>query len=235
MRDHLESFIASGGNVAFFSGNTAFWQVRSEGMGRALVCHKQDYREDPFYRSGRHDLLATMWCHRLVKRPENHLTGVSWAYGGYRRFFEHFVDGVGAYTIHRPDHWIFAGTGLERGDLLGEKHAIVSYECDGCQFELKNGLPVPTHRDGTPETFEILGSALAALSTRDNSIGIVTDALYGEGTGVKHPQPGAAVLGSYTRGGTVVTSGCTNWPHGLRGGDETVELITRNILDRLSV
>jgi len=53
-------------------------------------------------------------------------------------------------------------------------------------------------------------------------------------SGRSHPQPGAAVLGSYTRGGTVVTSGCTNWPHGLCGGDETVERITRNILDRLS-
>ncbi len=29
MRDHLEAFIAAGGNVAFFSGNTCFWQVRS--------------------------------------------------------------------------------------------------------------------------------------------------------------------------------------------------------------
>lgn len=234
MRDHLETFIAEGGNVAFFSGNTAFWQVRSESMGRALVCWKQDYTEDPFHRSGRHGLLATMWCHRLVGRPENQLTGVGWAYGGYHRFFEQFPDGAGGYTIHRPEHWIFEGTGLKRGDLLGTKHSIVGYECDGCQFEMKNGVPVPTHRDGTPETFEILGTAPAGLSIQDDSIGIVADGLYDEGSGRSHPQPGAAVLGSYTRGGTVVTSGCTNWPHGLRGGDEIVERITRNILDRLS-
>ena len=30
MRDTVESFIAGGGNVAFFSGNTALWQVRME-------------------------------------------------------------------------------------------------------------------------------------------------------------------------------------------------------------
>ncbi len=30
MRDHLEEFIGRGGNVAFFSGNTCCWQVRSE-------------------------------------------------------------------------------------------------------------------------------------------------------------------------------------------------------------
>ena len=41
---------------------------------------------------------------------------------------------------------------------MGAQHAVVGYECDGCQFEMKNGVPVPTLRDGTPETFEILGT-----------------------------------------------------------------------------
>ena len=44
------------------------------------------------------------------------------------------------------------------------------------------------------------------------------------------------MLGSYTSpgGGTVVTSGSTDWAHGLAGRDQQVEQITRNILDRLS-
>ncbi len=29
MRDKIEAFIATGGNVAFFSGKTCFWQVRN--------------------------------------------------------------------------------------------------------------------------------------------------------------------------------------------------------------
>jgi hypothetical protein len=46
---------------------------------------------------------------------------------------------------------------------------------------------------------------------------------------------GQAMLGTYTSpgGGTVVTSGSTDWAHGLAGRDEQVEQITRNILDRL--
>jgi hypothetical protein len=234
MRDHLEAFIAAGGNVAFFSGNTCFWQVRSEDGGQALVSYKQFFEKDPVYRGEDHRLLSGMWSHRLIKRPENQLTGVSFAYGGYHRFFEQFVDGAGAYTVHRPDHWMFTGTGLKRGDLLGGKHKVVGYECDGCEFTLKNGLPVPTHRDGAPESFEILGTTPAGLSVRDNSIGWVETALYGEKSKKRHPQPGAAVLGCYTRGGTVVTTGCTEWPNGLRGKDPAVERITRNILDRLS-
>ena len=47
---------------------------------------------------------------------------------------------------------------------------------------------------------------------------------------------GHAVLGTYTSkgGGTGVTSGSTDWAHGLAGRDPQIEQITRNILDRLS-
>ena len=234
MRDHLEAFVAAGGNVAFFSGNTAYWQVRSEDKGRALVGWKDAYKQDPVYGSGDHRLLTTLWCSRLINRPENQLTGVSFAYGGYHRYFDQFPDGAGAYTIHRPEHWIFAGTGLERGDLLGAQGKIVFYECDGCEFEQEDGLPVPTHRDGTPDTFEILGTTPAGLTRFDGSIDFVSEAVYGEGSDKKLPYPGAAVLGIYTRGGTVITCGCTDWVNGLRGKDEAVERTTSNILDRLS-
>src|SRR5262249_27921429 len=125
MRDHLEAFIASGGNVAFFSGNACFWQVRSADGGRALVGWKQDYQGDPLYAGGDHPLLSPMGSNRLVKRPENQLTGVSFAYGGYHRFFEQYPDGPGAYTVHRPDHWVFAGTGLKQRDLLGANDQVV--------------------------------------------------------------------------------------------------------------
>ena len=43
------------------------------------------------------------------------------------------------------------------------------------------------------------------------------------------------MLGSYTSpgGGTVITSGSTDWAHGLAGRDAQIEKITSNILDRL--
>jgi len=233
MRDHLEKFIAGGGNVAFFSGNTCFWQVRSEADGRALVSWKMDFDQDPVYKADDRRLLSGMWSNRLVKRPENTLTGVSFSWGGYHRFFEH--KGDGCYTVHRPDHWAFAGTGLKRGDRLGARDKVVGYECDGCRFTLKGGLPVPTHEDGTPETFEILGTAPAGLSVKgDQSLLWVSEAVYGKGTKRRVPQPGAAVLGVYTRGGTAFTTGCTEWVRGLEGRDRAVERVTRNVLDRLS-
>jgi hypothetical protein len=134
------------------------------------------------------------------------------------------MDGPGSFEVHRPDHWIFEGTKLERGERFGAADSIVGYECDGCELESKDGLPVPTHRDGTPESFVVLGTCPARWAPDDS---VWYDRF-------PKDRVGAAVLGSYTRGGTVVTAGTTDWAHGLRGSDPIVERITRNVLDRLS-
>lgn len=224
MRDHLEAYIAAGGNVAFFSGNTCCWQVRSEENGRALTCWKQGYVFDPLFRTSDHKLLSTLWGHHLVQRPENELTGVGFLWGGYHRSHGQFMEGPGSYQVHRPDHWILAGTNLKQNDRFGGKDTIVGYECDGCEMVWKDGLPFPTHRDGTPETFTIIGTCPARWAPGDSY-------WYDQ---FPKDRVGAAVMGVYTKGGTVFTSGSTDWAHGLRGGDATVMQITRNILDKLS-
>lgn len=224
MRDHLESFIAAGGNVAFFSGNTCCWQVRMEEVDKALVCWKQRFVMDPIYVTGPHAQLSTLWSHHLVNRPENQLTGVGFLWGGYHRSHGQLMDGSGGYTVHRPEHWMFEGTNLNANDLLGAKDTIVGYECDGCEMEWKDGLPFPTHRDGTPSGFEILATAPAIWHP--------DDAYFYDR--FEKGRKGASVFGTYVRGGTVVTVGSTDWAHGLRGNDKAVEQITRNILTRLS-
>jgi hypothetical protein len=224
MRDNLEQFIAEGGNVAFFSGNTCCWQVRSEDEGRALTCWKQWYNVDPLFRQGDHRLLSTAWSHHLVERPENQLTGVGFLWGGYHRSHGQFMDGPASFIVHRPDHWLFEGTDLKQGDRFGGSDTIVGYECDGCEMTWKDGLPFPTHQDGTPQSFTILGTCPARWAPGDS--------LWYD----RFPKDriGAAVLGVYTQGGTVVTAGTTDWAHGLRGNDPVVDRITRNILNRLS-
>lgn len=225
MRDHLEKFIAGGGNVAFFSGNVCCWQVRSEDGGQALTSWKQNYHWDPVYGArGNYGTLSTLWSHYLVKRPENQLTGVGFLWGGYHKSHGQLMDASGAFKVQRPEHWIFAGTGLKRGEEFGGKDTIVGYECDGCELEWKDGLPYPTHRDGTPETFEVLGTAPAQWHQDDCQ-------WYDQW---ENGRKGHAVLGVYTRGGTVFTCGSTDWAHGLRGSDPSVEQITRNVLERLA-
>lgn len=224
MRDHLESFITAGGNVAFFSGNSVCWQVRTEDYGKALTSWKQWYNMDPVFQTGQYDTLSTLWSHHLIGRPENELTGVGFLFGGYHKSHGQFMDGSGAYTVHRPEHWILEETGLEKDQEFGGKNTIVGYECDGCEMVWVDGLPEPTHRDGTPENFVIVATAPARWHPDDAE-------WYDQW---EKGRTGAAVIGTYTRGGTVVTVGSTDWAHGLKGDDPVVEKITRNVIERLS-
>ena len=194
--------------------------------------------------------LTSIWSDHLIGRPENHMTGVSFTRGGYHRIGKRATRGAGGYTIHRPEHWIFDGTGLDYGDVLGADAVVVGYECDGCDFTYRDGLPYPTYTDGTPDGFQILGTAPAAHFTRTTSsrppapdepaeIEFIASRLFGrsEPESVARIAHGHAVLGSYVspHGGVVVTSGSTEWAHGLAGRDPAIERITRNVFDRLAL
>jgi hypothetical protein len=87
---------------------------------------------------------------------------------------------------------------------------------------MEGGLPVPVGSHGTPKDFTILSTGSARWHPDDS----VWYERWENG------REGAAVMGVYTRGGTVFTAGTTDWPHGLKG-DEQVVRITRNVLDRL--
>ncbi len=254
MRDTVEAFIGRGGHAAFFSGNTAFWQVRledhtEEGPAATMVGYKGFFKQDPVFGTDRLSELTSIWSDHLIERPENHMTGVSFARGGYHRIGKRATAGAGGYTVHRPDHWIFEGTGVGYGDVLGAAATTVGYECDGCDFTYRDGLPYPTGVDGTPAGFEILGTAPAAHFTRDTAtrppapnepseVEFIASRLFGgsrSAEDVERIAHGHAVLGTYTSaaGGVVITSGSTDWAHGLAGRDPQVERITANILDRL--
>lgn len=224
MRDSLEAWIAKGGNVAFFSGNTCCWQVRTEDEGRAFTCWKQNYHLDPVFQTRDFKTLSTAWSHHLVKRPENQLTGVGFLFGGYRKSHGQFMDEPAEYEVHRPDHWLFAGTDLKQGAKFGGKDTIVGYECDGCELEWKDGLPFPTFKDGTPKSFEVLATCPVRWHP--------DDAEWYEKWEIG--RTGAACLGTYTNGGTVFTAATTDWSHGSQGNDAHVVRITKNVLERLT-
>lgn len=227
MRDNIERFISTGGNLVFFGGNSLTWQVRFESDGREMVSWKDAYREDPLYNpDGNSPLLSTLWSHPLVNRPENQLVGAGMMFGGMHRSNGQYMDGSGAFTVYQPDHWVFAGTGLKQGEQFGARHSIVGYECDGCEHTFVNGRPVPTGRDGTPEDFLILALAPASWAPDEWH----WDERWESG------RTGNACMGIHgvPAGGTVFTAATTDWAHGLKGEDPIVEIITRNVLDRFS-
>lgn len=248
MRDSVEAYIEAGGNVAFLSGNTAFWQVRIEQTGTAMAAYKYNFERDPVYGTEREHEVTSIWSDSAVGRPENQMTGVSFCRGGYARVSARVPEGTGGYTVHRPDHWLLDGTGLSYGDVLGAESVIVGYEADGCDFTYRDGLPYPTGSDGTPTNFEIIATSPVAPLDREAVPRPIPDDQLSEiefiawrMLGDKRPETqariahGHCVMGTFTRGaGTVVTVGCTEWANGLRGRSPRVEQVTRNIVTKLA-
>ncbi len=219
MRDAVEEFVRRGGNVAFFAGNTCWWQIRLEDGGRTMVCHRDAVSDPAASGSASIDprLTTVEWSAAPVNRPENTLTGVSFRLGAgawgphMPRMLEE------SYTTRFAAHWVFEGTGLTDGDKFGQ--GCLGYETDAAEFEEVAagegaGVPRVTGRDGTPPSFVVLATAdLRHWSS------------YGQG--------GMATMGVFTSGlGTVFTAATVNWGNGL--DDPVVDRITRNVIDRLS-
>lgn len=246
MRDAVEGFVAAGGNVAFLSGNTAYWQVRLEREHTTMAAFKHRYREDPVFGTEREQRTTTMWADPITGRPEAEMTGVSFTRGGYHRVHLSAPRGAGGYEVHRAGHWLLEGTDLQRGDLFGTEHSVVGYECDGCELRYVDGLPTAVPSGGTPASFEVVATAPATAFDRFSTpLPVVEGSEYelefharrllgdDSSESCDRLRHGHAVLGSWTHdsGGTVVTVGCTDWVHGLE--DPTVARITRNVIDRL--
>ncbi|NRQ32588.1 hypothetical protein HII36_12165 [Nonomuraea sp. NN258] len=206
MRDAVEEFVRRGGNVAFFSGNTAWWQIRLEDGGRTMVCYR-DSLSDPVADP---NLTTVEWV--AAGRPENSLTGTSFR-AGAGAWGEHMPKMLReSYTVRFAGHWVFEGTGLTDGDKFGQ--GCLGYETDAAEFREVLGVPRVTCGDGTPPEFVVLATA----DLRHWSA-------YGQG--------GFATMGVFPSGqGTVFTAATVNWGDTLH--DPVVERVTRNVLDRLS-
>jgi len=262
MRDRVEDFVAAGGNAAFFSGNTAYWQIRYSGPANGkMICYKYRARElDPIASQSDQSRLTSIWSDTRIGRPENHLTGVSFTRGGYIRSGGGVRRGGGGYIVARGDHWAFDGTELRYGDSFGSRHFVAAYEADGCELTLENGLPTATGANGTPADFTVLATSPAHLWSHTSGysefppvVQIGDDdpgdleyssiCLFGDASAenVAKITNGNAVMGIFHRGGAVFTSGCTDWAYGLDaswdpgldGPDPDVDRITRNVLDRI--
>jgi hypothetical protein len=209
MRDTVEAFADAGGNVAFFTGNTCWWQVRFEDDLRTMVCYR-DATQDPM-RGADASRVTVEWSSAPVNRPENTLTGVSFRRGAGCWANPGLTD-VSAFTTAFGDHWVFAGTGLSDGSTFGT--GAVGYETDAADIEFHDGVPTVTGRDGTPESFVVLATADLSDWRRAG-------------------QGGRCTMGIFRRGGgRIFNAATTGW--GSRVTDPVVERITRNVLDRLA-
>lgn len=120
MRWNLTWARDQGIHLAFFSSNTAYWQVRvgpdSAGKPRWMTSYKEQADNDPVKEP---HLKTNQW--RLIGYPEDALLGVR------------FNDGYpkGDIVVRDASHWMFRGTGLHNGDRL---RGLLGFESDAVYF-----------------------------------------------------------------------------------------------------
>jgi hypothetical protein len=249
-RDAIERYVAGGGNFASFSGNTMFWQVRFDATRRHMTAYKyRAHFEDPVLGTPNESLLGGMWCDPLVGRPEWMFLGAGSAFGLYSRFGRSTPRASGGFTVFRDRHWMFEGTDLCYGDLLGASRGVVGYETVGCRLGIDEyGLPVSV-TPGAPPTEIVAWAPASNLGANDYPAGsvsftgsdqvdldFVAARLYGDASDdardrVRHGNAVMAVCRPFASGGEVVTIGSTDWVFGL--GDARVDQVTLNVLTHL--
>jgi hypothetical protein len=133
MREHAEQARDSGVHLAFLGANAAYWQVRLEASAasasadRIMVCWKKAAR-DPLA-AGDPSRATDKWRSAAVNRPEEALIGTMYT-----------ADPVdGDIVVAAPEHWLFDGTGLQRGSVL---RGLLGYEVDGVQGHGPAGVQV---------------------------------------------------------------------------------------------
>jgi len=139
MRNNVEGARDHGVNLAFFGGDTAYWQIRFESStltdaaDRVMVCYK-DGKLDPLYNDrSRAYLTTTAFRNPPVNRPEAAMVGVAFGHG----------HGANAdMIITDANSWVFAGTGLKNGDHL---KGLVGYEADAVTADSPKGIQVLAH------------------------------------------------------------------------------------------
>jgi N,N-dimethylformamidase beta subunit-like, C-terminal len=152
MRDHVEDARDSGINLAFFSANTSYWQIRLDpsaatgATDRVIVAYKYDAAEDPYTNDGdpsHRRLVTTQFREPPASRPEEQMKGS-----------QYIVDKVdGDLIITDASHWVFRGTGLSNGNQLT---GLLGYEVDGRfggeprNTETLTSTPVVSQPNGQP-------------------------------------------------------------------------------------
>jgi len=126
MRANVQAARDAGVNLAFFSGNTLYWQIRMEASpatgaaNRVIVCYKSTTL-DPYYTDSdptNNKYVTTLWRAAPVSLPEEGLIGSQYIICCFD----------GDLIVSNGSHWVFAGTGVANGDHIT---GLLGYEMDG--------------------------------------------------------------------------------------------------------
>jgi hypothetical protein len=207
IREHIVQFVNAGGNAAFFGGNNTYWRVRLEDGTNVSTCYKLaslDPATDP-------NQQTVNWPTGL----SDEMQGVYWSGNAFAGdpHMRRDQDGLLQYSVVDAGHWVFAGTGLKKGDpfgVYGDGRTVVGSETDVRNAQSPAGLQTVAlvqFHDSPP--YKVCGA---------NAVCEV------------------ATMVVFTRGGTVFDASTNDWTLGLSQNSNPgpIDQITRNVFDRLS-
>ncbi len=208
MRRRILEFVDRGGNICFFAGDVACFEVEFGAAGDRLYCRKMAGGGP----DGGANQIGALWH---VNDPEDWLTLSSGAYGGGWWDGRRAIDG---YHAVNPAHWAFEGVEFPPGGITGgDATPVIGYETDGVRLERASDPPrLSEHRKGGGGGRSLL--ALARLSA---------------GWVAGPDQANAAIMiRTAPSGGITFSVGTTDWPLAL--ADEAVGRITQNVVSKLA-
>ena len=249
MRDVVDAWVESGGNVARFAGNFG-WQIRLEDEAQTQVCYKElAPQADPIVSTRDSKFTTTMWEDPLTQRPGSLTFGLQAVHGIYARVGGAVPRGTGGFIVYRPDHWAFADADLYYGDSFGQSARIFAFECDGLDYEFRDGLPFPKASQDIPAGLEILamnmvspveadqGHPLTRLFVGDSAAVRMAEYRYGDSSEgrIAAARRGSGMIVSFKKGaGEVFHAGASEWVNGLRLREPFTETITRTVIRRMA-
>jgi hypothetical protein len=211
-RMNLDAYNDRGGDVAIFSGNTMWWQVRYSEKYDNLICYK-DSMKDPVCDMQQ---KTVNWTSSYLQYPVMNSIGADFLHGGYGSKPDQGWDG---YKIINPKSPLLQGTGLMYGNII----SVPTHEFDGTAL-----LPQSTEgsRDPVPDL-------KATGAYRTEIIGY--DLGHCQVAGCRSVSTFIAYQRS-PQSGTIVNTASTDWCNArvFFGKDGvSVQQITRNIFDLL--
>ena len=207
MYQNLKGAIEKGLNVAFLSGNTCCGRIDPR-PSSAGIPHRVFSRIDRYGPREQEELkhFPTMAKLPFISPNENLLVGARST--GY-------ITGGGDYVCLKPDHWLFAGTGMKQGDAIP---GLIGWEWHGDPATSIQGLEVvaggPTRVATTGELHGEYASTIYP-GPRGNFVFNASTCWWGDG--LSEP-PGYVRPAVYTKP---------------LGPDKRCQRITANVLERM--
>ncbi len=165
LRANIDAFLARGGRIACFSGNTNWWQTKLLGETLYLSQEGSEAPEPEFSGTG---YMFQPW----IDNPIEPKLGLGYVPGGYSLRYYHTEKqaeerGISpedygtsrGITVADATHPIFAGTGLRTGDVFGVNSDVMHVEIDAA-FLRADGRLDKTRWKFTPRNLKVLGRSL---------------------------------------------------------------------------